>query len=162
MFSLDRLHSCAGEVFEPVPPQLRENYRLWRGVHLGVIAANIIERPGIRSVGAHDDVPTLFTHSYRYALGIATILAEGGTDWQWADDVHGDFLRTRGYSIPDKFPCAVVALSSDYYKYDLLEAYTTENNYRETNAHFAFEDTVTIDMLDPHSQVFLANFFTAT
>lgn len=129
---------------------------------MGVVAANIVENSFLKSIGSYESEPTLFTHNYEYALGIAAKLAEGNTDWQWDDDVHGDYLRTRGYSLPGNFPSAVVALSPEHHDPELLDIEALRSQHYGSIPHIALAKVVTVGMLDAHSQAFITEFFTCS
>ena len=154
MANLNRLTQASGTVFEPVPEALRVGYKLWRGIHLGVLAANIIEKPAEIPIGTFEDVPVLFSPYYEYAYGIAGRLAAVDNSFQWDDEVHGEFLRSKGFELPATFPSVVTALNPQSYNVDLVARLIDQ----EPTA-FHFFPHITLNMLDPYSQEFINNFF---
>lgn len=155
MINVDRLTTDAGKVFEPVPEHTRKEFRLWRGAHLGVIAANLLANPDVKPIGPFEDLPVLFAVSYQYAQGVAGVLASEDPTWQWEDEAHGDYLRKQGITLPPKFPSVVIALANQHFDQAKLDAVMRDSH----PVPFIGFDTITVEMLDPYSQEFIQEFF---
>ncbi len=101
-----------GAVINAVPEDQRQDYWYWRGVHLGKVALNLMQRRMVINAGTNDHL-IHFSGQYDDAPRIAQRIAQPtsihSATSQWNDADAQLFAELAGVPAPDHFAGAVIA-----------------------------------------------------
>lgn len=144
-----RLYDLGATVFEPVPEDEHQNYRYWRGAHIGKIAMNFAR--GDQRLNAGYDDTCHFTENYTFALNTAKSTIRKN---QLTDEDKLELSAATGHNPSDPLPRIVYALDQRFNDRDLPFS-------AEGQSHgVVLKGRLTLDMIDPHSRELLTELLT--
>jgi len=149
---LERLLGMAGQVIEPVR-LARDDYRYFRGLHLGVVYANFLR--GIPTLNINGNTGAHFSTSYDYAFGIARSQTEPNPRHtrQFNPTIAAFLGEVIGHDPNElSFPSMVVALDRGQEAF-LEPGYNMDGE--------TFRGSLTLHDIDPYSSMALAELLTA-
>ena len=151
LVDFDRLYGLGATVIEPVPETERQNFKYWRGAHIGKIAMNFA-RGDQRLNAGHDNI-CHFIENYTYALNTAKSMRRKN---QLTDEDKIELSDATGHDREEPLPRIVLALDQAYNDVPFLPS-------EEGNQHgIVLRQPLTLDMIDPHSRMVLVDLLEVT